>query len=71
MVDSTFFEADLPYFAMLASASLPAKHVLREEDRRGSKRSLSAGACDLFAAASEPGRFEADITIGDRPRHPP
>jgi hypothetical protein len=32
IVDSTFFDADLPYFAMIASASLPAKHVLTETD---------------------------------------
>jgi hypothetical protein len=32
MVDSTFFDADLPYFAMITSVSLPAKHVLTEND---------------------------------------
>lgn len=31
---------------------------------------MSASARDLFAAAFEPGRFEVEITIGDRPRHP-
>jgi hypothetical protein len=30
MVDSTFFDADLPYFATITSASLPAKHVLND-----------------------------------------